>query len=166
MNKDDSINNNQAEQNEEKSVTLECSICLCPPKLPVATQCGHIFCWSCLNSWLSSQKYMVCPICKNGIQRERITKLFVDNSDSDPNVVDDRPKAEHVNPVINNQRPNIFSSFLNSLGVNGVSRNENEQLRPPDEREVKRNRLSLIMLIMSIFLIVYIFNMTPTLDKK
>ena len=58
---------------------LECIICLNPPKLPVATECGHIFCWHCLKSWLDSQSVLVCPICKNGIEMDRIVKLYTND---------------------------------------------------------------------------------------
>ena len=48
--------------------SLECIICLSSPKLPVATQCGHIFCWHCLRNWLDTQRQLICPVCKNGIE--------------------------------------------------------------------------------------------------
>lgn len=52
---------------------LECHICMEPPKDPIATSCGHIFCWPCIYQWLQNEP-KPCPVCKN-ILRSNINIL-------------------------------------------------------------------------------------------
>lgn len=41
-----------------------CNICLeITTKDPVVTQCGHLYCWSCLFRWLNT-RHSTCPVCK------------------------------------------------------------------------------------------------------
>jgi len=89
---------------------LECFICLSQPINPVATQCGHIFCWKCIKSWLNSKDKLACPVCKNGIEMDKIIKLFVPNAEFD-NDANDIPKQERIDPQINRNRPS-FVIFL------------------------------------------------------
>ncbi len=135
---------------------IECIICLNSPKLPVATQCGHIFCWHCLKSWLDSQSVLVCPVCKNGIEMDRIVKLYT-NDENNKGEVDDRPQSRRTEPIQNNNRPSFFQNFLNNFGFYGVN-NENINNRLPDAKEVKRNKMALFFLVIGIILILYIFN--------
>jgi hypothetical protein len=48
---------------ELQKSALECHICLAPPTDPVATLCGHLFCWPCLYRWLQGQP-KPCPVCR------------------------------------------------------------------------------------------------------
>lgn len=94
---------------------LECFICLSPPRNPVATQCGHIFCWKCIKSWLNLQDRLFCPVCKNGIEMEKIIRLYVTNTEFD-NEINDVPKQDRICPQVNRERPSFvlinFSDFL------------------------------------------------------
>ena len=135
---------------------IECMICLNSPKLPVATQCGHIFFCLCLKSWLDSQSVLVCPVCKNGIEMDRIVKLYT-NDENNKGEVDDRPQSRRTEPIQNNNRPSFFQNFLNNFGFYGVN-NENINNRLPDAKEVKRNKMALFFLVLGIILILYIFN--------
>ncbi len=136
---------------------LECIICLGPTRLPVATQCGHIFCWHCLKNWLDSQNVLICPICKNGIEMDRIVKLYTNNN-NDKDEIDDRPQAQRNEPRRNNSRPSFYHTILNGLGYYGVNNNDNENIRLPDNKEVKRNRMTLFFLVIGIFFIFYVFH--------
>lgn len=40
----------------------KCSLCMEFIHCPAATECGHIFCWSCINGWTS--KKSECPLCR------------------------------------------------------------------------------------------------------
>lgn len=55
------------------SADFTCSICFETASEPVVTRCGHLFCWSCLESWLHSpQAGDSCPVCKGRVD-EHIT---------------------------------------------------------------------------------------------
>ena len=75
-------------EGEEKSVgeaeaSFVCNICLDPVKDPVITQCGHLYCWSCLYRWLNTQ-HTTCPVCKAGVSKENVIPLFIRGSEQDP----------------------------------------------------------------------------------
>lgn len=45
-----------------------CAICLETACEPVATRCGHLFCWGCLDQWLNSGRSTCdCPVCKGRV---------------------------------------------------------------------------------------------------
>jgi len=61
-----------------------CNICLeITHKDPVVTQCGHLYCWSCLFRWLNTQ-HTTCPVCKAGVSKENVIPLFIRGSEQDP----------------------------------------------------------------------------------
>lgn len=87
--------------NSHKNNSLECSICLNEPKSPVAVTCGHIFCWKCLQSWISLKSNLICPVCRNGIDMNRVIPLYTGNDDK--NEQDGRPKVDRIIPSSNNR---------------------------------------------------------------
>jgi hypothetical protein len=78
---------------------FECLICLDSPKNPVATTCGHVFCWKCLKTWLANLDKHICPLCKNGVDLKKVVRLYSNNQGNDD--PDDMPKTERVDPVRN-----------------------------------------------------------------
>jgi E3 ubiquitin-protein ligase RNF5 len=61
-----------------------CNICLdITDKEPVVTQCGHLYCWTCLYRWLNTN-HTTCPVCKAGITQENIIPLFIRGENQDP----------------------------------------------------------------------------------
>ncbi|KAH8289375.1 hypothetical protein KR054_004346 [Drosophila jambulina] len=45
-----------------------CPICLLPFEDPAMTECGHIFCFGCLNSLVSSSvTFPRCPLCRRNL---------------------------------------------------------------------------------------------------
>ena len=132
----------------------ECPICLSNARLPVATQCGHIFCWDCIKNWVNVKGKYVCPLCKSGIKLNEVIKLYTGDNEVKQGEVDDRPQNERTKPEY--VQPNFFKRFLNNFGVYGYT--NDTSVRPPSEKEVKRNILSIIVLIIGILFIIYIFN--------
>jgi SNF2 family DNA or RNA helicase len=56
-----------------------CPICKCNFEDPIVTNCGHNFCYDCINSLLNIDSYKnECPICRNKIYRSTIYKLNKD----------------------------------------------------------------------------------------
>ena len=100
----------------ENRTTISCGICLGDPNLPVAVQCGHIFCWSCLRKWFDKQPMLQCPMCRNGIEQDKIIKLFTDK-ETKSDEVDDRPQPKKVEPQKNANRPRFFRRILTNFGV-------------------------------------------------
>jgi E3 ubiquitin-protein ligase RNF5 len=61
-----------------------CNVCLeVSTRDPVVTQCGHLYCWSCLYRWLNTN-HTTCPVCKAGVTRENVIPLFIRGSIKDP----------------------------------------------------------------------------------
>ncbi|KAG0608926.1 hypothetical protein M758_8G143800 [Ceratodon purpureus] len=55
---------------------LECQICLAPPTKPVATSCGHLFCWPCLFRWIQDEP-KPCPVCRTMVTIDiNITPIY------------------------------------------------------------------------------------------
>ncbi|KAH8084747.1 putative peroxisome assembly protein per8 [Filobasidium floriforme] len=58
----------------------QCPLCLAPCGLAeesggtCATECGHVFCWSCIQDW--SAEKMECPLCRQALRLERLTPLY------------------------------------------------------------------------------------------
>jgi hypothetical protein len=84
-------------ENKEEN-KFECIICLSAPTNPVATTCGHVFCWKCLQGWVSGKTTLQCPVCKNGLDMQRVIPLYTSSTNS-TNEKDDRPKSERIPPV-------------------------------------------------------------------
>lgn len=51
----------------------KCTLCLEQMKDPSVTTCGHIFCWTCIGSWLREKPE--CPLCRQGILGQHILPL-------------------------------------------------------------------------------------------
>ncbi|EFO61891.1 Zinc finger domain-containing protein [Giardia lamblia P15] len=41
-----------------------CPICMSDANYPVLTQCGHIYCYSCLKLWLTNSRESNCAVCR------------------------------------------------------------------------------------------------------
>ena len=104
-----------------------CSICLDPVKNPVITQCGHLYCWSCLYRWLNTQ-HTTCPVCKAGVSRENVIPIFSRGCEQDPrgpNVsseavggdVPSRPQGRRPEPVQQPNANNAFPSDANTMNA-------------------------------------------------
>ena len=62
---------------EDASSLFNCKICWQLAEDPVVTQCGHLFCWFCLCSWLKSfSKCKECPVCRAIIAEDKLVPLY------------------------------------------------------------------------------------------
>ena len=72
-------------ENNCKISDENCPICHCEFEDPIITDCGHHFCYECINQVLDYNK-KECPICRQNIDKSKIFKL--DNIDKDNKIVD------------------------------------------------------------------------------
>lgn len=86
----------------KNSGLFECNICLDEAKDAVISLCGHLFCWPCLLQWLETRPHrQECPVCKAGIDRDKVVPLYGRGSTStdDPrNKTPKRPQAQRPAP--------------------------------------------------------------------
>jgi len=87
-----------------------CRICKELPTDPIATSCGHIFCWPCIYLWLQNGP-KPCPICKTNLNRDKnILSLYGTRFHMRPtNGNDNVAKASTSNSVIPPRQRNQLS---------------------------------------------------------
>ncbi|KAG2379627.1 hypothetical protein C9374_006744 [Naegleria lovaniensis] len=109
-----------------------CNICFDTANEPVITQCGHLYCWSCLYRWMQSHstQNLQCPVCKAGIQQDKIIPIYgrgsSSNTRSDSNEnqtfqnsdgVPSRPRAQYTDSrTTPNPNYNPFHNMGNIFG--------------------------------------------------
>jgi hypothetical protein len=61
------------------SKPITCPICLSPPVAARVTKCGHVFCWPCLQHYisLSEHSWRKCPICYESIYATALKRVKV-----------------------------------------------------------------------------------------
>ena len=64
---------------ERVQIALECKICFAKPSEPIATFCGHVFCWPCLFGWSQIRKSekVPCPSCAQEVEVNKVIPLYV-----------------------------------------------------------------------------------------
>lgn len=64
-----------------------CAVCLTPlgdaDTLVRAAACGHMFCWHCIDEWLSRYK-KICPVCKGPLSKAALQRVRVVDNDPPP----------------------------------------------------------------------------------
>lgn len=92
----------------QAAADFSCSICLGAAKEPVVTKCGHLYCWSCLDSWLQRAEQQ-CPVCKGQTLRDRpgdIIPLYGKGAGAGAKPSPNLPRAAHTTrPAANREAP-------------------------------------------------------------
>ena len=53
---------------------------------------------------MNSKDKLYCPVCKNGIDKSKIIRLYIQNGEFD-NDMNDFPKPERIEPQLNDTTP-------------------------------------------------------------
>lgn len=76
---------------------FSCAICLETATDPVATRCGHLFCWPCLEQWINRGS-LDCPLCKSRVDPEiegDVIPLYGTGAGSAPTSANDTHAFHH-----------------------------------------------------------------------
>ncbi|KAL9656600.1 hypothetical protein ABK040_002873 [Willaertia magna] len=112
--------------------TWSCNICFDTASEPVVTQCGHLYCWSCIYRWIQSQsnQTLQCPVCKAGIKQEQIIPIYGrggsnksttnnstnNNNNSTSDSIPNRPRGQYTDSSTTpNPNYNPFSHYSNNF---------------------------------------------------
>jgi len=96
---------------------LDCHICRKPPTNPVATSCGHVFCWPCIcHLFQNEERETACASCGTIMVRDlNILPLYYDSGVTDieasSNMILPRPRS-----------PQVFFHHLDSMEGSGTYR--------------------------------------------
>lgn len=95
----------------QKNTTMECSICLQPITNGAMVNCGHLFCTSCIFSWLKNRK--TCPLCKHPTSNCEVYNFtFKLESGSSRKTKCDNKTRHHRYPNMQNFENTLDSLFL------------------------------------------------------
>lgn len=64
-----------ASPDQNDSDSIQCRICMDRVVQPTATECGHVFCYSCL--LYTSEKQKNCPLCRSKFSIKKIRRLYI-----------------------------------------------------------------------------------------
>lgn len=101
---------NQNEKKERNEDKWTCPICFDKLQSPVVTQCGHVFCYDCIDHWLLRSNK--CPMCNKPINRN---ELIVVPGHGETNNIGTRERRERSKWNINipqNQKQKIIFVVL------------------------------------------------------
>lgn len=62
------------DETDEQANVRKCTLCLGPRKDPACSECGHIFCFTCIVGW--AREKAECPLCRQKVNLSRILPLY------------------------------------------------------------------------------------------
>mmetsp|Transcript_28022 Transcript_28022/g.27703 ORF Transcript_28022/g.27703 Transcript_28022/m.27703 type:complete len:156 (-) Transcript_28022:23-490(-) len=152
------------ENTQNSASGFECHICMETAKEAVVTQCGHLYCWTCISQWLNQNRQeKTCPVCKSGIDPDKMVPIYGSNNKERGN--SERPKAQWETP-----RPNPeysrFRGFQEGMDRSGINFSAGFGLFPGmfgfsigtnfNQNDPRADTLSKIMMIIGLLIILAI----------
>ncbi|KAH7820716.1 putative E3 ubiquitin-protein ligase ring finger protein 5 A (Rnf5A) [Monocercomonoides exilis] len=170
---DSSITSPQSIKNE---FDFLCHICHDMPSEPVVTQCGHLYCWSCLNEWIA--KVPCCPLCHADCTKSSVIPVYGKGKENvDPRNIEARPQAPRPpthqggrHPSLSFERVNLaqggnlvltpFGLQYRTLSIDENNTRNRRQLRI--HRQVQRASRLLKQLFVLCFVLCLVVAITST----
>jgi hypothetical protein len=110
---------------------LKCHICWEPPTDPVATSCGHVFCWPCIYQWfLNGPKPSLCPLCRHILKAHLNIIPLYSSRDSGAGPSDGSPIENVATSNSIPPRPNnlLVKATTSNAGVDSIALEASTQL--------------------------------------
>ncbi|GFQ90941.1 peroxisome biogenesis factor 10 [Trichonephila clavata] len=68
-----SVKKKESNSGEVVNSKNQCSLCFEKRSYSTATPCGHLFCWSCITSWMQNKEE--CPLCRESFPPSKLILL-------------------------------------------------------------------------------------------
>ncbi|GFY79278.1 peroxisome biogenesis factor 10 [Trichonephila inaurata madagascariensis] len=68
-----SVKEKESNSGEVVNSKNQCSLCFEKRSYSTATPCGHLFCWSCITSWMQNKEE--CPLCRESFPPSKLILL-------------------------------------------------------------------------------------------
>ena len=145
---------------EHHASFFNCRVCDRRPFEPIATGCGHLFCWDCfyLTAGLESRQNFYCPSCNTSMKISHVISIYAHSEYPRSRLegVPARPQPASQNPRTKSTVENEGEILVNRL--NHSSPAESPQFDIDQQLLIAKEEIWKIVPILIVLLLPYIFE--------